>query len=489
MNNNISKNTNSWRPAPTQVLNVPTKLAVILLSTFAAVTALWGILAKIPLRVNARGILVPSSGLFEVNSPGAGVVIFPFLADENTSNVERLGKQFRGKFTPPEWGKEAYDFQWRLVSGEVDINQTVHLAEKIVDAISEDPWDRFSLTGQSGSALTGSDGHVYVKERELIAIVDNAEYRTDLMSKVNRYKASKKASDLILDKKRHLLMLGREMEETKKDIYERYRPFVDIAIKKTELLERRSTYEMQLSSNSQLEQEIHKIQEENQLRGHELKTSLARYLQSAAVYAWEDARISSFRVPQWANVNTGTPLMQLSWDSEVAPNEIPIFLDQKNFSQISPGMEIIATPSGFSSSEIGGIRGIVTSLDPMPMSSAALAKRLGGQGTAALVSQNLNSIYMATARLEVDDIEDYKSLYSSLYQNPAIISQANKGNLRGGYKWNNNSNPPLPPREGLILNVQIVTRRISPVAMVIPILKESIGINTPQKLMDKQTES
>ena len=80
----------------------------------------------------------------------------------------------------------------------------------------------------------------------------------------------------------------------------------------------------------------------------ELSQSLSVYLNDSLVYAWEDAYLSQVMEEQWANVAAGSNLLTLTWEDEIAPNVIPIFLDASTFAQTSTGMEVIITPDGFS---------------------------------------------------------------------------------------------------------------------------------------------
>jgi hypothetical protein len=71
----------------------------------------------------------------------------------------------------------------------------------------------------------------------------------------------------------------------------------------------------------------------------------------------------------------------------------------------------------------------------------------------------------------------------------AVNTSASKDELRsnrGGYVWNNRSNPPVPPREGMLMQVQFTTRYRTPLEMLIPAVKEFMGLEEPARFRNLQ---
>ena len=117
----------------------------------------------------------------------------------------------------------------------------------------------------------------------------------------------------------------------------------------------------QKARNNDVVRQIKANQQDAEQAIDNLLIAVTNYLQSSAVYAMEDSRITAFNVGQRSTVQPGTSLMLLGWQKELTPDEVPIFLNERAFAQIAPGMSALATPIGFSSSEVGGIVGTVTS--------------------------------------------------------------------------------------------------------------------------------
>jgi hypothetical protein len=232
---------------------------------------------------------------------------------------------------------------------------------------------------------------------------------------------------------------------------------------------------------SELRSKIAEQERSITLQHKDLYRSLSAFLGRSLVFAKDDAEISQLLLNQNAEVAPGQILMTLNWQKEVAPDEVPVFLNQQAASQVAPGMSIIATPVGFSPSEIGGITGKIVSLDPYPVSPLDIANRLGSQGIAQLVSQS-GGVFQADMQLTREDLRKLNQLRSA-YRDPELAGQSSFNNNRAGYLWNNKSSPPISPREGFLLATQITTRYRTPLEMLLPVIRETLGLNTPDKLI------
>ena len=107
-----------------------------------------------------------------------------------------------------------------------------------------------------------------------------------------------------------------------------------------------------------------------------------------------------------------------------------------------------------------------------------LKNTLGVTAAAESATQSAGgSVYLAEVKLAVQD--KYKINKNSLFLKNALEPQTDN---KGGFVWNNNSNPPLPPRTGLKLNAQVTTRYVTPAALVLSFLKELSGVEIPSNL-------
>jgi hypothetical protein len=51
----------------------------------------------------------------------------------------------------------------------------------------------------------------------------------------------------------------------------------------------------------------------------------------------------------------------------------------------------------------------------------------------------------------------------------------------GGYRWSSDSELPYPPTPGDALSVEITTRSVAPISLVIPAIRRFFGITPPDK--------
>ena len=56
----------------------------------------------------------------------------------------------------------------------------------------------------------------------------------------------------------------------------------------------------------------------------------------------------------------------------------------------------------------------------------------------------------------------------------------------GGYEWTSREDLPYPPSPGDELNVQITTRLVAPVELVLPALRRFFGFSPPNPQKDKK---
>ena len=463
MQTNLLSDAKGFEKKNTSVITPKIKTGVVFISMIAAATTIWSMTAQIPIIVNASGIMIPSRGLFKASASSSGIVVYPFIS-----------KNGKVTFEPPLWSSEAYDYQWESTTIDSNnISRAINLAEKIEAEIAADEWVRFSSVD-----VDEAQAIIKVPYKSVIAIIDNAETRSNLILSLQEYK-----SDLKLSSARDL-KLSKDLEGAKllaqknREIFESSRPISPQAISSTSLLQYEQQWLTELTTVRNIEQDI--MLNKNKLveSRKNLIRSLQTYLTTSMVYAFEDAIINSFIEEQWASVSPGSELMTLSWTSEISPNTIPLFLDSTTYRQVSTGMEVILTPEGFNPAEVGGIKGTIQSIAPLPQDITILENTLGVSAAAQSATQSAGgSVYLAEVKLAVQD--KYKINKNSLFLKNALESQTDN---KGGFVWNNNSNPPLPPRTGLKLNAQVTTRYVTPAALVLSFLKELSGVEIPSKL-------
>ena len=460
---NLNYNSKGFEKKNSSIITPKIKTGITFISVITVASAIWSLTAQIPIIVNVSGIMIPARGLFKPSAPSSGLLIYPFT-----------NKNGKISFEPPSWSSQAYDYQWgNSDSGVKGTDSAISLAEKIVVEVAEDPWVRFSSVDVDENPTS-----IKVSHKSIIAIIEDEEARANLILSLQEYKNDLRLNSVRNNKSSQDLIGAKLLAQKNKEIFDLSKPLSPLAVSRTSLLQFEQAWLAEVAKIRSIEKEI--ILNDNELVEARKKVAraLQSYLSKSMVYAFEDATINSFIEEQWATVNQGSELMTLSWSREVSPNTIPLFLDSSTFTQVSTGMDVILTPEGFNPAEVGGIKGIVESISPLPKDMSSLESTLGVSAAAKTAQESIaGNVYLAEVKLSVQ--EKYKLNKSSLYLKNAIDT---KSDNQGGFVWNNNSNPPLPPRTGLKLNAQVITRYTTPAAMVLSFLREISGLETPSKL-------
>ena len=445
--------------ASVALLKTPLLLAAAFFGAAALVTGLWAVLARIPEKTTGIALLQPVQSIFRVEAISDGSVLYPF----NTAPDGTV------RYGIPPWSDEALDFirDPRDISNEDLFN----LATEILSDLQRYSSIRVNLSEYSGSNVSGGSKGISVDADDVIVIIDNNARRAELFAKRQMLEESIRSYRRQLEIQGVVLESTEEVLANQSGMVEAYKFLNEVGAGSRE--EFYTQVREAASARAEVARESEKIKEmQRQIESNQadLRTALAAFIRSSLIYPPGETSVINFLASQWTEVKQGYPLMTLSWLKPVAPNTVPVFLQAKASTQVAVGMEAILTPLGFSPAEVGGIKGQLTSFGKSFLSQHDIALRLGSDGYGNLVSPK-GGAFEAYITLEREDHQKLIQLQSS---------------NRGGFIWNNRATPPLPPREGILLNTQIITRYRSPLSLFIPFFKELSGVETPARLIDLQ---
>ena len=446
--------------APMNIVRAPTRLTAKALIGLTAATGLWACIAQIPIRVNGLAILIPVDGIYPVTSPGTGSVVYPIRPVNGVA-----------EYAPPVWSEQSYNF---LKDPSSFSDATVReLAEKVLN----DTWAYKSVRADMANfgGGEGADKTIRVKEKSLVAFITNAALETKLITLVAALEETNRLY-------RELEELQRKaVSEQQNVVSARQRligPLKDLVEKgyssRVELIQAEAEVASQRAQRNSTQAELHNTQIQINNNHAQIRSQLAEYLRTSALYSFDRGHISEIIAPQWQEVQQGSTICIIEWGEKKPPSVIPVFLDTRAASEVGTGMQTISTPIGFSVSEVGGIKGTILNAEPLPLDQNQLAIKLGSTGLAEAASNN-KSLYQFNMQLKQQVSTEVENNWRRLLRE-----------RQGGYQWNNNSIPPLKPRQGMLLTTQITTRHLTPLQMLIPSLKEWGGLDTPKKLQDAQ---
>ena len=192
-----------------------------------------------------------------------------------------------------------------------------------------------------------------------------------------------------------------------------------------------------------------------------LRNALAALIHQEMIFTEREVYLSQVIPNDGESVNQGQVVLKLSNDNLNNPILVPLFLSSRKMAQVFPGMPALATPSGYKRSEVGGIRAEVISMAKIPSGLEDVTDRVGVESLAQSILRSEPAPTLAVMAL----------------QRSAGTGSANSG----GYVWSSRGDLPFPPTPGDRLDVEITTRTVPPIALVVPALRRFFGWSPPQQ--------
>jgi HlyD family secretion protein len=160
-------------------------------------------------------------------------------------------------------------------------------------------------------------------------------------------------------------------------------------------------------------------------------------------------QVLELKVYRGSAVSEGTPIVSIQPDA--GKLEGLVYLSAIQAKNVRPGMEAQITPGTVRREEYGYMTGKVAFVAAYPATPAAMMSTLENEP----LTQSITSAGPVTeVRLELE---------------PA--------GTPSGFKWSSRQGPPLQISSGTLCSAQIVTKHDKPVTLVVPLMKEKVGLN------------
>ena len=160
-------------------------------------------------------------------------------------------------------------------------------------------------------------------------------------------------------------------------------------------------------------------------------------------------QVLELKVYRGSAVSQGTPVVSIQPDA--GKLEGLVYLSAVHAKDVKPGMEAQISPGAVRPEEYGYMIGRVAFVAAYPATPAAMMSVLG----------NESLIQSITAAGPVTEVH--------LDLDPAVTPS--------GFKWSSRQGPPLQVSSGTLCSAQIVTEHARPIALVMPAVKEKLGLN------------
>ena len=435
------------RTGPITLLTPPLRLTLLLGLAIAAGGGLWATLARIPITVQGTGVLLPVSTINSSFSDVKGDAYWQFNRPAET------------------WQTQARRFVQR--PGDVSDAQAAALSSAVLLAGEKvrKRLDFGSSTGPSsakefsdnlretfhGRRITSDTLLLWIQSFEnqerLQSALDNLK-RTlaDDREQVDNIAAKQEFLNSQLINRSSYLKQMRSLEE---------KGFVSRA----SILQEQAQVDHIRSQILSNKNELIRLRDQKSQAYQTLRNTLAALINQEMIFTERDVYLSQVIPNDGEWVNQGQVVLKLSNDNLDNPIHVPLFLSNREMAQVSPGMQALATPSGYKRSEVGGIRAEVISMAKIP---SGLEDVTTWVGVGSLAQSILKS-------------EPAPTLAVMALKRSAGLGSANSG----GYVWSSRGDLPFPPKPGDRLDVEITTRTVPPIALVVPALRRFFGWSPP----------
>jgi HlyD family secretion protein len=171
--------------------------------------------------------------------------------------------------------------------------------------------------------------------------------------------------------------------------------------------------------------------------------------QTSKVRSPYSGQVVEMKVGAGSLVQAGTPILSLQ--PEVVKLEALLYIPTDQAKETAPGMEAEISPASIRREEYGFIRGKVTFVSDYPATEAALQR----------VFENGPLERALTGGAPVTEV------HVEMEPDPSTPS---------GFRWSSRTGAPVQLSGGTMISGEIVTRDQKPITLVIPFVKEKLGI-------------
>ena len=433
---------------PITLLTPPLRAAIGMGFVLVAAGLGWSAMARIPITVNAVGALLPVSTINTIPSRAEGKAIWSF-------NQE-----------PRDWHQSAFAFS--IKPEAFNPEQVVELAENLLkDSDSTTSVDSIDVQSSSTkfiekqSSLLGTQ----LPKGRLILWVQSNSIEQRLTVALMKWRSlqdsnSKKTDNL----KTEIKTLKSELISRNQMLAKMRGIGTDVFSADT-LLDEQSEIDNLKAKILNVESKILALDQEKTNGYLDLKNMLSDVVDDELIFAEESLYLYQVIPNDSEEVMAGEIVLKVSPDLVKSPSLVPVFVDNTDKGSVSAGMSALVTPVGFNRTEYGGIKGQVASVAPVPSTVDGMEARVGVKSIASSIETSMVAPTLVILKLEKSNSQ--KVLNS------------------GGYQWSTSTDLPFKPREGSKINVEITTRYVSPISLVLPAVKKFFGFSPPGSLNSK----
>ena len=440
-----SKRRSSDLTTPTEILSSPLKTTTKLSIIVAAAGLIWSVFAKIPIQVSATGYILPYRGISNENADENGYVRLVY--DKS----------------PYDWRDDAFTFYTR--PEEFDRDDVIRTAKNILQSYDMSTVCVTQNVNCRQKRITVEPPKdIVFKKGTLLSWIQSVSQREKLQQSIlNLTNIQENSRDELENIKKKLKIANSELQR-RIEYLDRMKILASRgSINRAQILtEETKVYNLQSTILSLNDSQTSLNLKINQATDS-LRKTLGETISKTMIFARQDLYIVDVVPSPDDYVKSGESIFLLASEAITAPDLVPIFLTNKDASQVFSGMKGIATPEGYQSAQVGGIELNVISVQNLASGVDEIVHKIGDQAEANYI------------------VGKYQTPITGVVK---LIKPVNKKYLKpnsGGYQWTSQSELPFPPKIGDRLTIRITTRKVTPLTLAVPAIKKFFGLASPDE--------
>jgi HlyD family secretion protein len=371
---------------------------------------IWSIWGNIPYEVKGQGILMKSSGVAEIASPGNGRVKDVFV---NVNDIIQKG-QVVASIEQPDLIDQINKAKAVLEEKEIKYNKAI----------------KFGIE------------HLRLEEDSML------QQKIDLESNLKNLSSHLDYLKNTYDNQEQLLQRGvitkQQLINTKRDIDLATQDIDNI----NQQLKKISIHRLELKN--QKDQELFDYKQEVENVKRNIKTLERQLNQQENVVSVYSGRVVEISKEKGNVVNEGTVVISLELSNEENdPLQALIYFPPAAGKRIHMGMKVHVSPLTVKQEEYGSILGTVTFVSEFPATAGGMLRVLKNQ-------QMIENFLRNGAPIEVQ------------------VKLENDSNTYSGFKWSSSKGPVVKIRAGTVCAASAVVEQQRPISLVIPLFKRKI---------------
>lgn len=424
------------------ILSVPWRAAGVACIIFAGGLVTWASLTKIPRKVNGQGVYysIGDTSSFITRDYGK-VHVFINTNAESSQSVAKINNMLGSVRVSLE--------------ANTDIDGVIETAENLILELNRIESNQY----KNSASLTSTINQLPlpIKENTLVVYAESSEKKSALIQAIGSKNALK--NQLIQQENRNRLL----QETLKADLTQRSEFQKDLRklaaikfISKLAELENKTAINSLKSEINSLNTEVREIKTALNKAETEVRTRFYDFVTSTMLFENNKIYIQQVSTPKTDYMEPGRLVLSYSKNEIKHPDLVPVFFSVKDVTTLKNNDRALVSLPGFPKSVYGGINAEVVKRQNLSVMSKQTESFLGLSGFSEFLEYNFISPTMVTIALKKD----------------------NNGDLKWTTTRPSNKQPKI--QLGDKINVEVVVGTITPIEMIIPSIKNILGMTPPE---------